>query len=125
MRALVLALVLGCFGSAVSAQPPAARSHGSAADLEAIKLLVSDATAGWDAFDVERATVCLLRQASVPGRRGRFRSRRLSSSPPLSRGCIRFRKRRKDDAGWRTSAFIVSDERSGGALPPQVQPVRR
>ena len=36
-----------------------------------------------------------------------------------------FRLVRKGDQGWQTRAFIVSDERSGGTLPAEVQPVGR
>ena len=174
MRVLVLALAFGCVASAASAQPIAA-IHGSAADVGAIKRLVSDATDGWDAFDVERATAEYTEDAYFLNafgreRRGRaaikeligrvlaspgFRAGRkgplqitsiefltptlamvhttqetlgqkqLSGSDLGPRRSHIFRLVWKGDGGWQTRAFIVSDERSGGTLPPEGQPARR
>jgi uncharacterized protein (TIGR02246 family) len=55
MHRLLLALLVASMTPGVMAQGSPANARERAADVDVIKRVVSDATAGWDAFDAARA----------------------------------------------------------------------
>jgi uncharacterized protein (TIGR02246 family) len=168
MRTWFVALLFASMPSGLMAQSGPADAPGRAAAVDAIKRIVSDATAGWDAFDASRAcaeyrddayffnafgrerrgkaaiTELITRVLASPGFRAGTKGplqfvdiefvtpelamvhtvqetlgqQQMSGSELGPRRSHIFRLMRKTPTAWQTQSFIVSDERSGGTLPP-------
>jgi len=168
MHRWFVALLFASMPPGLMAQPSPTDAPGRAAAVDAIKRVVSDATAGWDGFDASRAcaeysddayffnafgrqrrgkaaiTELITRVLASPGFRAGTKGplqfvdidfvapelvmvhtvqetlgqKQMSGSELGPRRSHIFRLMRKAPAGWQTQSFIVSDERSGGTLPP-------